>query len=90
LWHALPNAALPLVTVVGFYVGRIVAGAVITENVVAWPGIGSLLVLSVKNRDLAVVETIVILIGISMVLANLVVDLLHRRLDPRLAAEGQP
>ena len=83
LWHALPNAAIPLITVVGLYLGRLIVGAVVTENVFAWPGVGSLLVLSVENRDLAVVQTIVILVGITMVAANLSVDIAYRWLDPR-------
>lgn len=86
LWHALPNAAIPLVTVVGLHVGRVIVGAVVTENVFAWPGVGSLLVLSVQTRDLAVVQTIVILIGLTMVATNLSVDLAYRWLDPRTAA----
>lgn len=88
LWHALPNAAIPLVTVIGLYVGRIIIGAVITENVFAWPGVGSLLVLSVETRDLAVVQTIVILVGLTMVITNLSIDLAYRWLDPR-TAEGR-
>ncbi len=85
VWHALPNAAIPLVTVVALYLGRLIVGAVVTENVFAWPGVGSLLVLSVEHRDLAVVQTIVILVGITMVAANLTVDIAYRWLDPRTA-----
>jgi peptide/nickel transport system permease protein len=82
--HALPNAAIPIVTVMGFLVGYLVAGALIVENVFSWPGIGRLLVLSVTNRDFAVVQCILILIGITMVTANFCVDLLYGWLDPRL------
>jgi len=85
LWHALPNAAIPLVTVTGLYIGRLIVGAVITENVFAWPGVGSLLVLSVENRDLAVVQTIILLVGVTMVLTNLTIDIAYRWLDPRTA-----
>lgn len=87
LWHALPNAAIPLVTVIGLYMGRLIVGAVVTENVFAWPGVGSLLVLSVENRDLAVVQTVVILVGITMVLTNLTIDIAYRWLDPRTAGQ---
>lgn len=87
IWHALPNAAIPLVTVIGLYMGRIIVGAVVTENVFAWPGVGSLLVLSVENRDLAVVQTIVILVGVTMVLTNLTIDVAYRWLDPRTAGQ---
>ncbi|MHC0054940.1 ABC transporter permease [Actibacterium sp. D379-3] len=82
-WQAIPNAAIPLVTVMGLYVGRLVVGAVVTENIFAWPGVGSLLVSSVENRDLAVVQTIMILVGVTMVLTNLMVDIAYRWLDPR-------
>lgn len=84
-WHGLPNAAIPLVTVIGLYVGRLIVGAVITENVFAWPGVGSLLVLSVENRDLAVVQVIILLVGVTMVLTNLTIDIAYRCLDPRTA-----
>lgn len=86
LRHALPNAAIPLITLVGFFVGTLVAGGVVTESVFAWPGLGRLLVTSVANRDLAVVQIIVMLIACSMVLTNLLVDLLYGWLDPRVAS----
>ena len=81
--HALPNASIPIVTVGGIYVGRQIAAATITENVFAWPGIGKLLVNSVQLRDLAVVQCIVILVGVTMVIPNLLVDLAYGWLDPR-------
>jgi peptide/nickel transport system permease protein len=81
--HALPNASIPIVTVGGIFVGRLIAGATITENVFAWPGIGKLLVNSVNLRDLAVVQCIVILVGVTMVITNLLVDLAYSWLDPR-------
>jgi peptide/nickel transport system permease protein len=82
--HALPNAAIPIVTVIGFLVGGLVAGSVIVESVFAWPGVGRLLVTSVANRDLAVVQTILLLIAATMVTANLAIDMLYLWLDPRL------
>lgn len=87
--HALPNAAIPTVTIIGFLVGNLIAGAVIVENVFSWPGIGSLLVVSVVARDLAVVQCILLLVTITMVLSNLVVDFLYGVLDPRLRSVGQ-
>ena len=81
--HALPNASIPIVTVAGIYVGRQIAAAPITENVFAWPGLGKLLVNSVQLRDLAVVQCIVILVGVTMVITNLLVDLAYGWLDPR-------
>jgi peptide/nickel transport system permease protein len=82
--HALPNAAIPTVTVAGFFVGSLIVGGVITENVFAWPGVGRLLVDSVANRDLAVVQVAILLIAISMVTANLIVDISYGWLDPRV------
>jgi peptide/nickel transport system permease protein len=82
--HALPNAAIPTVTVIGFMVGSLLAGAVVVESVFSWPGVGRLLVVAVSNRDLAVVQTILLLVATTMVSANLLVDLLYGVLDPRL------
>jgi peptide/nickel transport system permease protein len=82
--HALPNAAIPTVTVVGFMVGSLIAGAVVVESVFSWPGVGRLLVVAVANRDLAVVQCILLLVATTMVGANLVVDLLYGVLDPRM------
>ena len=85
--HALPNAAIPVVTIMGFWVGLLIAGAVITESIFGWPGVGRLLVSSVKNRDYNVVQVIVLFISCSMVMANLAVDLLYGWLDPRISIE---
>jgi peptide/nickel transport system permease protein len=82
--HALPNAAIPTVTIVGFMVGSLIAGAVVVESVFSWPGVGRLLVVAVANRDLAVVQCVLLLVAATMVTANLVVDLLYGALDPRL------
>jgi peptide/nickel transport system permease protein len=84
--HALPNAAIPTVTIIGFMVGTLIAGAVVVESVFSWPGVGRLLVVAVANRDLAVVQCILLLVAITMVCANLIVDLLYGMLDPRLRA----
>jgi peptide/nickel transport system permease protein len=82
--HALPNAAIPTVTIVGFMVGSLIAGAVVLESVFSWPGVGRLLVIAVSNRDLAVVQCILLLVAVTMVTSNLIVDLLYGVLDPRL------
>jgi peptide/nickel transport system permease protein len=82
--HALPNAAIPTVTIVGFMVGSLLAGAVVVESVFSWPGVGRLLVVAVANRDLAVVQCILLLVAATMVIANFAVDLLYGALDPRL------
>lgn len=82
--HALPNAAIPTVTLIGFLVGSLIAGAVVVESVFSWPGVGRLLVVAVSNRDLAVVQCILLLVAATMVLSNLIVDFLYGALDPRL------
>lgn len=82
--HALPNAAIPTVTMVGFMVGTLIAGAVVVESVFSWPGVGRLLVVAVANRDLAVVQCILLLVAMTMVISNLIVDFLYGFLDPRL------
>jgi len=85
--HALPNAAIPVVTMLGFMVGGLLAGAVVTESVFSWPGLGRLMVTSVAARDVAVVQCILLLVSTTMVLSNLTVDLLYGVLDPRLRSE---
>ena len=82
--HALPNAAIPIITVVGSTIGYMIAGSVVIETVFAWPGVGRLLVTSVGSRDLAVVQAIVFLLSITIVTANLAVDILYGVLDPRI------
>ena len=82
--HAVPNTAIPTVTIAGFFVGSMIAGGVITENVFAWPGVGRLLVSAVGYRDTAVVQVIMILIAVSMVNTNLVIDIMYGWLDPRV------
>jgi peptide/nickel transport system permease protein len=86
--HALPNATIPTVTIIGFMVGSLIAGAVVVESVFSWPGVGRLLVVAVSNRDLAVVQCILLLVAATMVVSNLVVDLLYGFLDPRLRQAG--
>ncbi len=87
--HALPNAAIPTVTIVGFMVGSLIAGAVVVESVFSWPGVGRLLVVAVSNRDLAVVQCILLLVAVTMVTSNLIVDLLYGVLDPRLRSSAK-
>jgi peptide/nickel transport system permease protein len=87
--HALPNAAIPTVTVIGFMIGSLIAGAVVVESVFAWPGVGRLLISAVANRDLMVVQAILLLVAVSMVTANLLVDVVYGLIDPRLAVSRQ-
>ncbi len=86
LRHAGPNAAIPLVTLVGLSLGGLIAGSVVTEQVFAWPGVGQLLVRSVATRDIATVQFIVLAIAVTMICANLIVDLLYLVIDPRIRA----
>lgn len=82
--HALPNAANPIVTVLGLAAGHIVAGSIIVETVFAWPGLGRLTMTAVAARELAIVQAVVMLVAAGMVLANLTVDILYGVFDPRL------
>jgi peptide/nickel transport system permease protein len=82
--HALPNAAIPIVTIIGFRLGDLVAGAIVTETVFAWPGVGRLLVGAVAARDLAVVQTVMLMVAGTMVAANLLVDVIYGWIDPRM------
>ncbi|NIJ57927.1 peptide/nickel transport system permease protein [Pseudochelatococcus lubricantis] len=81
--HVLPNAAVPILTVIGFTIGGLVGGSIIVEQVFAWPGIGRLLVDAVAVRDLAVAQVIVILLAVAMVTANLAIDLAYGLVNPR-------
>lgn len=85
LWrHALRNAWIPVVTVVGLQVGYLLGGAVLTETVFAWPGLGLLMLNAILQRDLPLVQGGVLLIALVFVLVNLAVDVLYVRLDPRI------
>ena len=89
LRHALPNAAIPVVTIIGLNLGILLGGAIVVETVFAWPGVGRLLVSAVSARDLAVVQAIVLLLAVIMVAINLAVDLLYGVLDPRIRLAGR-
>ncbi len=82
--HALRNAALPLITVLGLEVGGLLTGAVITETVFAWPGIGRLAVDSVSARDYPVVQAVVLFIAVVFVGINFLVDCSYALIDPRV------
>jgi len=82
--HALRNAWLPVLTVLGMQLGALLGGAVVTETVFNWPGIGSLLVESIQRRDYPVVQGCVLTISLCYVLINLVTDLLYAWVDPRV------
>ncbi len=82
--HALRNAAIPVLTVIGLQIGALLGGAVITESVFAWPGMGKLIVDAIFFRDFPVVQTVLILSATVFVVINLAVDLLYTVIDPRI------
>jgi ABC-type dipeptide/oligopeptide/nickel transport system permease component len=83
--HALKNALIPVLTLLGLEFGGLLAGAIVTETVFAYPGIGQLLVNSVNNRDFSVVQAALLLFSVQFVLVNLLVDVLYAVVDPRIA-----
>jgi ABC-type dipeptide/oligopeptide/nickel transport system permease component len=85
--HALKNALIPVVTVVGLQYGFLLGGAVVTETIFAWPGVGRLAMTSILQRDYPVVQGCVLLVAVLFVLINLAVDLLYSWLDPRIRFE---
>lgn len=84
LLHALPNAAIPAITIMGFQFGYMIGGTVIIETVFSWPGVGRLLFMSVSARDYAVVQAILLLVAASVITVNYLVDVLYGVLDPRI------
>ena len=82
--HALKNALIPIVTVVGLQFGLLLGGAVLTETVFAWPGIGRLIVDSILARDYPVIQGTILVFGLLYILVNLAVDLLYAVIDPRI------
>src|SRR5438477_8396401 len=84
--HTLRNAALPIITITGLQLGQLLAGAVVTETVFAWPGIGRLAIQSIYNRDYPIVQCTVFLSAAAFVVVNLMIDVLYGVLDPRLRA----
>lgn len=83
--HALKNALIPIITILGLEFGGLLAGAVITETVFSYPGIGQLLIKSINNRDFPIVQGALLLFAIQFVLVNLIVDLLYAKVDPRIS-----
>lgn len=82
--HGLPNAALPIITILGMQFGALLAGAVITETIFSWPGIGQLTIEAIQKRDYPVVQACVLLISLVYVTVNLLTDLAYAFLDPRV------
>src|SRR5690606_17228892 len=86
--HVLKNSLIPVVTVVGLQLGNLLGGAVVIETVFAWPGLGSLLVSAVGNRDFAVVQAATVLIALCVIVLNLTADIVNAKLDPRIRLEA--
>ncbi|NLW16310.1 MAG: ABC transporter permease [Firmicutes bacterium] len=86
--HALRNALLPVVTIIGLQLGTLLGGAVITESIFAWPGVGRLLVQAINNRDIPLVQAGVFVLAVCIVIINLCTDVLYTWLDPRIRLES--
>jgi peptide/nickel transport system permease protein len=84
LAHALKNALIPVVTIVGLQMGRLFGGAVVTESIFAVPGLGTLLVSGIFSRDFPIVQAVVLVMALAVLSCNLIVDLLYTWLDPRI------
>jgi ABC-type dipeptide/oligopeptide/nickel transport system permease component len=82
--HALPNALVPIVTVVGLQFGALLAGAIVTETIFSWPGLGRLTVSAISNRDYALVQGCLLSIGLTYVLVNFFTDVVYRWVNPRM------
>ena len=85
--HALPNIAVPLITLIATQFSYIVAGSVIIETLFAWPGIGNYYIISVNFRDIPVIQTLILLFGMVFVLINFIADLAYGVIDPRIRLE---
>ena len=86
LRHAMRHAMLPVVTILGIGMGRLIAGSVIIEVVFAWPGVGRLIIDSIFREDFPMVQASIIVFAISITVANLLVDVSYRFVDPRISA----
>jgi ABC-type dipeptide/oligopeptide/nickel transport system permease component len=85
--HALKNAMIPVVTVVGLQFAKLMGGAILTETVFSWPGIGRLLITAISYRDYPMVQGIVFFVAFAFILINILIDLLYAYLDPRIRYE---
>ena len=84
--HALRNALNPVITIIGLQVGTLLAGAIITEKIFSWPGIGTLLLDSIHRRDYPVVQGCILFIAFAYVIVNALTDCAYRAVDPRIKA----
>src|SRR5262249_46904503 len=86
--HALRNALIPIITLLGLQAGQLMGGAVLTETVFAWPGLGRLMVKAIFARDYVLLQGAVLLFAVAFVFVNLIVDLSYGALDPRISRQG--
>ena len=85
IWmHALRNAAVPVVTIIGLQFGVLLGGQVVTETVFSWPGIGRMIVDAINGRDLQVVQGGILILALTFAVINLITDLIYAVLDPRI------
>jgi peptide/nickel transport system permease protein len=85
--HILKNGLIPVVTVIGLQFGVLLAGAIITEVIFSWPGIGRLTVEAINSRDYPMVQGCILMIALTYIIANLLTDFAYRLLDPRIKVE---
>jgi peptide/nickel transport system permease protein len=86
--HALRNGVIPIITVVGVQLGAVVSGAILVEIVFAWPGVGRLAFDSVKARDTNVLLGVLFFVSSTVIIANLITDMVYRLIDPRIRVSG--
>lgn len=87
--HAIPNAILPVLTLLGLRFGQILAGAIVIETIFSWPGMGSVLLQAISGRDFPVIGAYVVLVGVTFVVINLLTDLSYALIDPRIRLGGK-
>jgi peptide/nickel transport system permease protein len=82
--HALRNAMIPIVTVLGLQFGALLAGAIVTETIFSWPGIGRMTISAISNRDYYLVQGCILFIGLTYVIVNFLTDITYSVLNPRI------
>ena len=85
--HALKNALLPVVTIIGLQFGTLLSGAILTETIFSWPGVGRYVLTAIEKRDLPAVQGSILFLSVVFVLVNLVTDLAYAKADPRVSHE---
>ena len=86
--HTLRNALLPLVTQVGLSIAKLAGGAIVTEQIFSWPGMGTLMLKAIQGRDYPLIMGVTVLISSIVLIGNIIVDIIYRMLDPRIDDKG--